>query len=398
MSFFALKPAVFACTTTSGCSCDDDGRMDAVPAVVPDRRPPSLAALIRLAARRSAVLMFVSGFLFDILTMQRIDAVTDLVIQVLYLTGLTVLMILQHRESQGAWTPRRSSRLWAYNVHVLHFLYGGLLSAYVVLYFKSSTSARPLIFFSLLVLLMVVNEMPQIRRAGHRLRLGLYAFCVLSFLNYFVPIVVGRMGSGVFLVALVVSAAIAWGMSDRLAARDANRAAARVRLFVPAAVVLALVGLLYVLRLIPPVPLSVQFHGVYHEVRREGSVYVAVYEKPPFWALWRHDSRPFVQRPGDRLHYFARVFAPAAFSHRVVVRWERYSEDEGQWQTSDTIGFPVSGGRAQGWRGFTIKSNFGPGRWRVTAETDDGRAIGTLGFRVEASAGDSGRQWATARF
>jgi hypothetical protein len=373
--------------------------MDVAPAGVTDRRPSSIAALVRLAARRSAVLMFVAGFLFDFLTIQRIDAVTDLVIQLLYLIGLTALLIVQQRESQGLWTPPRwSSRIWAHNVDVLHFLYGGLLSAYVVLYFKSSTGARPLIFFSLLVLLMFANEMPQIRRAGHRLRLGLYAFCVLSFLNYFVPIVIGRMGGWVFLLALLLSAAIVWGISDRLAARDVHRAAARVRLFVPAAVVIALVGLLYALRLIPPVPLSVQFHGIYHEVRREGSAYVVVYEQPPVWARWRRDSRPFVQRPGDRLHYFARVFAPAAFSHRVVVRWERYSEPEGRWQTSDTIGFPVSGGRAQGWRGYAVKSNFDPGRWRVTAETDDGRAIGVLAFRVEASADDTERRWATATF
>jgi hypothetical protein len=358
-----------------------------------------LAALANAAIRRSAVVMFVAGFLFDFLTMQRIDAVTDLAIQLVYLSGLTGLLILQHRESQAMWSPPAwLARAWTYNVDVLHFLYGGLLSAYVVLYFKSSTGARPLIFFSLLVLLMFANEMPQVRRAGHRLRLGLYAFCVLSFLNYFVPIVIGRMGGWVFTLALVLSAGIVWLVSDRLAVRDANRAAARIRLFAPAAFVITVVGLLYVLRLIPPVPLSVQFHGIYHEVRREGSDYTLVYEKPPIWAPWRRDSRPFVQRAGDRLHYFARVFAPAAFSHRVVVRWERYAEQDGEWKTSDTIGFQVSGGRAEGWRGYAVKSNFVPGRWRVTAETDDGRAIAMLSFDVTASDEAGERRWSTISF
>jgi hypothetical protein len=371
----------------------------APPITVFDRLPAPLAAAARFAARQSTVVMFVAGFLFDFVTMQRIDSVTDLVIQLVYLVALTWLLFVQHREAQGIWSPpRRLQRFWAYNVDVLHFFYGGLLSAYVVLYFKSSTGARPLIFFSLLVLLMFVNEMPQIRRAGHRLRLGLYAFCVLSFLNYFVPIVVGRMGSWVFLLALLLSAAMVWVVADRLAMREANRAASRARLFAPAAVVIAVVGVLYVLRLIPPVPLSVQFHGIYHEVRRDGAGYSLVYEKPPLWAPWRRDSRPFHQRPGDRLHYFARVFAPAAFSHRVIVRWERYADSDGEWKTSDTIGFAVSGGRAQGWRGYAVKSNFGPGDWRVTAETDDGRAIATLSFRVEASSSDEGRQWVTASF
>jgi hypothetical protein len=367
----------------------------------PDRlgRRRALDALVRFGRRRSAVVMFVAGFLFDVLTIKRIDAITDLGMQLLYLVALTLLLVLQHREVQGAWVPSRWLRaVWRHNVEALHFLYGGLLSAYVVLYFKSSTGARPLVFFGLLVLLMFANEMPQVRRAGYRLRLGLYAFCVLSFLNYFVPIVVGRMGTAVFLLALVLAAGVVWIVADRLAARDADPAGQRRRLFYPAAAVCLVIGLLYVLRLIPPVPLSVQFHGIYHDVHREGDRYVATYEKPPAWLFWRRDSRPFHQHSGDRIHYFARVFAPAAFSHRVVIRWERYAESEGTWRTSDTIGFPVSGGRIEGWRGYATKSNFGPGDWRVTAETDDGRAIAMLSFRVEASTDAAEREWVSSSF
>ena len=57
-----------------------------------------------------------------------------------------------------SWRPRgRVAQFWAYNVEALHFLYGGLLSAYVVLYVRSSTLARPAIFLALLVLVMVVT-------------------------------------------------------------------------------------------------------------------------------------------------------------------------------------------------------------------------------------------------
>jgi hypothetical protein len=176
-----------------------------------DRLPPSLAALVRWGVDHSNVAMFVAGFLFDVLTIQRIDSRADLAIQLLYLLVITALIVLQHREATGGWTPPRLiRRWWRHNVEVLHFFYGGLLSAYVILYFRSSTGARPLVFFLLLVLLFLLNEMPQIRQAGHRLRLGLYAFCVLSFLNYFVPIVVGRMGGWVFLATLVSAAAVVW--------------------------------------------------------------------------------------------------------------------------------------------------------------------------------------------
>jgi hypothetical protein len=361
-----------------------------------NRLPPAIAALAMFAVERSNVVMFVAGFLFDVLTIQRIDALTDLGIQLIYLAGLTALLVLQHREALGLWTPGRFlRRVWPHNVDALHFLYGGLLSAYVVLYFRSSAGLRPLVFFALLVGLMFVNEMPQVRRAGHRLRLGLYAFCVLSFLNYFVPILVGRMGSWVFLISLLLAAGLVWFVADRLAAQGADRAPSRGRLFAPAGGVLAVIGLLYLLKLVPPVPLSVQFQGIYHGVARQGDGYVLTYERPPAWAFWRQDSRPFQRRPEDRIYYFVRVYAPAAFTHRIFTRWERQDAATGEWQTSDRIAVStIVGGRREGYRTYAEKANVSAGRWRVTAETEDGRAIATLTFQVENDARDTERRWA----
>ena len=348
--------------------------------------------------RHSAVAMFVAGFLFDFVTLQRIDAWVDLAFQVAYLTGLTLLLVLQQWELEDRWTPGpRVVRWWQYKLEALHFLYGGLLSAYVVLYFRSSTAARPALFLVLLAGVMIVNEVPRVRQAGYRLRLGLYAFCMLSFLTYFVPILLGRIGGGVFLLSLGAAAVIVWVVASSLAPRGVNGIAARTRLFAPAAVVFGFIGVLYVLRLIPPVPLSVQFHGIYHDVRRDASGFTLVYEEPPSWAVWRRDSRPFARREGDRLHYFARVFAPTGFRHRVVIRWELFDAARGVWVTTDHIPLNVVGGRAEGFRGSAVKSNFGPGRWRVTAETDDGRALATLTFLVEEDTRGGERGWRSLR-
>ena len=336
-----------------------------------------------LVRHHSAVLMFVAGFLFDFLTMQRIDAWTDLAFQLAYLIGLTALLVFHERN-------------WSYHVEVLHFLYGGLLSAYVVLYFRSSTFARPLVFLVLLVGVMVVNEVPTVRSAGHRLRLGIYAFCVLSFLTYFIPILIGRIGGWVFVASLIVSGAIVWVVTRFLTTPGPDRRAARLRLFAPAAGVLVTIAVLYVLRLIPPVPLSVQFQGIYHRVERDAQGYTLTYE-PPTWAPWRRDSRPFELRNGDRVHYFARVFAPTGFSHRVMIRWEVYDERREVWLTTDRIPFNIVGGRAEGFRGWAVKSNIGPGRWRVTAETDDGRAMGTISFTVLEDERTDERDWKTIR-
>jgi hypothetical protein len=356
----------------------------------------SLPRLIAAVRARSTEAMFVAGFLFDFLTLQRIDAWRDLAFQLAYLAGVTLLIVLQHRAATARWTPGpRLQRWWRYNLEALHFLYGGLLSAYVVLYFRSSTLARPALFLLLLVAVMVINEVPRARRAGHPLRMGLYSFCVLSFLTYFIPILLGRMDGWVFLLSLLASAWLVWRVTDWLAPPEGERRAERLRLFAPAGGVLGAVALLYVLRLIPPVPLSVQFQGIYHDVRRDRGGYQLVYEEPPAWALFRRDSRPFVRREGDRLHYFARVFAPGGFRHRVMIRWEMRHPTSGHWMTTDRIPLDVVGGRVDGFRGFAVKSNFAPGRWRITAETEDGRAIATLSFDVENAPDDVPRSWRT---
>jgi hypothetical protein len=141
---------------------------------------------------------------------------------------------------------------------------------------------------------------------------------------------------------------------------------------------------------------SVQFQGIYHDVRRENGGYILVYERP-VWAPWRGDSRPFARRDGDRLHYFVRVFAPTGFRHRVIIHWEVFDPSSETWTTTDRVPLEVVGGRAEGFRGATVKSNVMAGSWRVTAETEDGRAMATLAFRVEDSAGTGERQWRTVR-
>jgi hypothetical protein len=353
--------------------------------------------LLGFLRRHSTPAMFVAGFLFDFFTMQRIDAWADLAFQLAYLAALTLLLVFQHRELAGRWTPGSlTSRFWHYNLEALHFVYGGLLSAYVVLYLRSSTSARPLVFLLLLIAVMVINEVPLVRGAGYRLRLGLYGFCVLSFLTYFIPILLGRIGGWVFLLSLLSSAAVVWSVTAWLAAPGDDRSRERLRLFAPAGAMLLVVAVLYGLRLIPPVPLSVQFHGIYHDVRREADRYTLVYQQPPFWAPWRHDSRPFGRRDGDRLHYFARIFAPAGFEHRLIIRWDVFDPRLGTWMTTDRIPLSLVGGRAEGFRGTVVKANFTPGRWRVVAETEDGRAIATLSVRVEEDTDTEEREWRNA--
>ena len=351
------------------------------------------AAAWNWCVRRRQVLFSVGGFAFDLATLDRIDAWLDLGLQAFYLASISALIALQEAERLGRWKPsERWARAWEFNIDALHFFYGGLLSAYTVFYGKSTTGLGSMFFLGLVVSLMLANEMPQVQRAGRKLRLGLHAFCSLSFLNYLLPVLLGRMGWWVFALALILAA----GLSAALIAglrRFSGSEERPIELGLPAGGMLALIAILYAMHWIPPVPLSLRYAGVFHEVRREGTEFSLRWEKPPFYAFWRKDERAFRSRAGDRIACFVRIFAPTRFTHKVYLHWQHKSGL--RWLSSDRIALPVSGGRNDGYRGWAEKGRFHAGRWRVLVETEDGRVIGKRGFKIVDDARTGERVWKT---
>lgn len=343
-------------------------------------------------------LIFVLGFLFDSFTVKRIDSLLDLLLEGVYIAALTVLLIYQYRENRQVWAPGNLlKKVWHYNVEALHFIYGGLLSVNVILYFKSSSGAKPIVFFLFLVAMLFMNEMPQIKKFGHRLRLGLYALCVSTLMIYLVPIAIGFMGDFVFLASMGLSLLIVWWVTTILTHSAQEPKSARIKLFLPAGSVIFLIIVLYFFRLIPPVPLSVQAQGIYHDVQRSESQFILKATKPPIYFFWKRQSRPFLYRDGDTIFYFVRVFAPSRFKHKVMIRWEFFDENKSTFKSVDLIPLTVKGGREDGFRGIAQKTNATAGRWRISTETEDGRTISTLTFDVKPDASHEERKWVETR-
>jgi hypothetical protein len=344
----------------------------------------------------SNLLFFIGGFIFDALTLRRIDAVWDLVLQFVYLLFIVVMIDFQARKARGIWVPSpRVERWWHYDIEALHFVYGGLLSAYVIFYFKSSTFSRSAFFLLLVIVLMFANEMPQLRKAGFKMRLGLYALCIVSYLNYLLPVLIGRMGGWVFALAVLLSGWTAVVLVKRLARYEPNPKKAYWTLGWSPAVVLLLVVVFYVNRWIPPVPLSMQYAGIYHQVNKEGNRYQLKSIKWPWYQFWRSDDRPFLARPGDSIHCFVRVFAPSRFRNQIYLHWGYQPVNAKRFITSDRIPLSIFGGRGEGFRGYSAKTNYQPGHWRVVIEIEDGRALGEVEFDVKSDPNTDERAWKT---
>jgi len=324
---------------------------------------------------------FVAGFLFDILAVGRIDRLHNIIHQATYLTLCAYLTGLELRETYGGFVPpARLKTAWRYHVGATHFMLGTLLNIYTLFYFKSASLGTSLLFLVALASLIGVNELKPFKNSGTLLRMSLFSLCLVSYFTYLVPTLMGRLGALPFLGSIAGASACAALLAWRLHARlPEQRLAVRRHAVYPFAAVAALFSILYFAKVIPPVPLSISEIGVYHGVSRQDDHFELVSTRPE-WKFWQRGDQTFLARPRDLLYCWAVVFAPTDFRERLMVRWQFHGPDG--WVDSDTIPMPIAGGRDGGWRGFTSKANYQPGRWRVAIITSDGRELGRIDLTV----------------
>jgi hypothetical protein len=174
---------------------------------------------------------------------------------------------------------------------------------------------------------------------------------------------------------------VAWWIRAR---RPALFVQARKQILLPLGCVLVAFLGAYLLRVIPPVPLSIPFIGVYHNVERTEEGFRLSHERS-WWRFWHNGDQRFRAQPGDKVFVYFRVFSPARFSDEVHVRWywRPWRTGGPGWALQDTIPIKIVGGREQGFRGYGVKANYQPGAWRVRVATTDGREIGRIHFDLE---------------
>lgn len=320
--------------------------------------------------RYAPAVFFIGGFLWDAITLGRSIKPVDLFLLLGYLAGAAAILVAVGR---GV-TFRYSQYLNA----VLQFFFGGIFSALFIFYFLSASGLAASLFVLFLAALLIGNEFLESAYSELTLSWAFFTLSAIMFLNFALAHLFRSINTFWFYLGTLAAVLLV------LAVRRVSRAESAT--VAPSIGVAALMLVLHVFNVIPPVPLVKKEMLLAHGVRRSDGHYIARVESPR-WRLWRRSSATFHRSGHEPVYCFTSVFVPNGIRTTIRHRWEYLAGDE--WRTADVRSFGIAGGRQSGYRGFTYKQNVRPGRWRVTAEAESGAAIGILDFTiVEGDAGE----------
>lgn len=323
---------------------------------------------------------FVFGFVDHLVTFGVFKLSIEILIFEAYLAFAAVCTIVAHL------TAGRAGGKAVRTLAVLAPLFaqltiGGLLAGFVIFYAKSSVLSVSWPFLILLTVIFFGNEVLRDYREHLVFQTVLFYFSLYALAIFALPVYLGRMGEQVFLLSTALSIGVFVLFLGLLALLEWERLRKTLLpILVSSAVLTGTIVGAYVTDVIPPIPLILRQGGVYHQVAHEGTEYLARGEAARPW----YDPRPEVVHhvPGTPLYAYSAIFAPSDFSAGVVHVWQKYDQTSKKWQTQSTIAFTLSGGREEGYRGYSLKYDPQPGKWRVLVQTLTGQTIGKLRFDI----------------
>ncbi|MEI7777527.1 MAG: DUF2914 domain-containing protein [bacterium] len=323
------------------------------------------------------------GFLFDIFTLKRVDLFLENFWVIVHLlmaaTGIFLLNLY----------GEKSAKIHFWLIIAIQFAFGGLLSVFLVFYFRSANLAVSWPFLLILMMAFIGNEAFKHRYSRLGYQVAILFLSIYSFFIFFVPVVVHQIGDKIFLLSGAISLLAISFFIFLLAifTREKFKQSGK-RIVASVAIILFLVNTLYFTNIIPPIPLSLKEAGIFHSVvRNAGGNYDVQYEQQP-WYQFFQAYEVFHQVPGEPIYVYSAIFSPTTLNTTITHQWQYYDETEKKWVDSGKIDLPIVGGRDGGYRTYSLRSDLADGYWRVNALTETGQSVGRISFKVESSSSE----------
>lgn len=325
----------------------------------------------------------IGGFIFDAITLTRVDKFWEnFWVGAHLLIVATCIVLINITENKGL-DEEDPERLHFWLVNILQFFVGGLLSTYLVFYFRSGTLAVSWPFFVILAGVFIVNERLKRHYARLTFQIDILFLSIFLFSIYLVPVMLHAIGPWIFILSGIVSLVVLglFLLILKYSARE-NFMKSQTLVILSVAGIFVAMNVLYFLNFIPPIPLSLKDAGVYEAftVNAPGN-YTAGYEDQGFFGFLQLNQTIHITA-GTPLYAYSSIFSPTSFSTKIVHEWQYYNAATGKWVTRGIVTLPVVGGGSEGYRTFSEEDGITAGKWRVDIETPQGQVIGRMGFNV----------------
>ncbi len=327
-------------------------------------------------------LAFFCGFTWDSVTMGRVVSFYDLLLLTTYYLGAALILIFLVREIKPQWEN------WF--VFLVQFSFGGLFSALVVFYFKSSGSFYTFLVVIGLVILLIANEFLAEKYRSRTLNWTMLSACGTMYLNFLIPHIAHSIKAIWFYLSCVISLTLVFfihGFACAKIGRKKVQYRKELGQMAPALGVVLLLIVLYQLQVIPPVPLVLKENYICKDFSHEDGIYQCKAEKQNFWRPLGFGEDVIHFQKGEKIYSLNAVFAPTRIKVELEQRWWLRDEKLGRWLPRGVVPLPMVGGRKKGWRTYSyIQATVQTGHWKVETALKDGAVLAVDYFTARKQA------------
>jgi len=347
---------------------------------------PSFSKVIHLFSRFErpiSSLSLIGGFVFDALTLKRVDTFWENIWVIVHLLIVAFCIVLINRNTSTPEEDHDPEKLHFWLVNALQFVFGGLLSTFLVFYFRSGSFFVSWPFLLILALAFVANERLKHHYTRVSFQISFFFLSLFSFAIFVIPVLFHQIGLGMFLFSGAVSLGVLalFLLILKSLARNAFLESKKI-LTTSITTIFLVFNFLYIFNLMPPIPLSLKDVGVYHSISKNTDGSYLVERETTNWKNYFKIYDDFHTIAPDTAYAYSAIFSPQGLDTQIVHEWQKYDENTNNWATMGTINLAVLGGRGQGYRTYSTKENPEAGKWRVNVETPRGQIIGRLYFNV----------------
>lgn len=280
-------------------------------------------------------------------------------------------IVVRHRFLDREWSETWKQRFtWA-----VQFFFGGLFSALVVCYFKSSGSLASFLLVILLAILLVGNEFLQKKYESFGVSLAFFCLLGTMFMNFAIPHLVHRIGFIWFLISTLLSFSLClfiWKISHR-----------KKSILVAPALISIFLIVAYIMNWVPPVPLVLKQKLACQNFDKAS--YSCDVDDPSLLQMVGLKIPSVHRVDSSEVYFLTSVYAPAKLKAELEYLWYYQDPKTGKYSLTDRISsgrMMINGGRESGFRTFTRKKNVPAGKYRVEIAYKNGAVIGSGTFEV----------------